>query len=211
MKKTKKYKEVLRLQEIIEHHKNIISKGKAKNKEARKKMLDRIKQYEQRVLEIEKNEKESLDQEKLNEKYTLKLKPKKKNNFFNVSVLKKNIDRNKNNEFILKKKIKNSLTELKKLNQLIVKQQKLQKNNEAIFTQAEIDKLKKKLNKYSDEYSKIPKTKKSFIPNHWEKANLSSSLAIMRGSGLIYSPINAQAQRQTKGYKKRKKNKRKKK
>ena len=115
------------------------------------------------------------------------------------------------NENLLKNKIKKKLVELKKLNQLIVQQQKSQKNIEAVSTQAKIDELKNKLKEYGEQYSNIPKIKKNFIPDHWEKANLSSSLAIMRGSGLIYSPINAQAQRQTKGYKKGKKNKRKKK
>ena len=90
MKKTKKYKEVLRLQEIIEHHKNIISKGKAKNKEARKKMLDRIKQYEQRVLDLSNTKhKEKLSEKKVNDrlaKYGLKLKPKKKSKLVPVNI-----------------------------------------------------------------------------------------------------------------------------
>ena len=64
----KKNKEISKLQDIIEHHKNIISKGRAKNKEARKKMLDRIKQYEQRVLDLSNTKhKEKLSEKKVND------------------------------------------------------------------------------------------------------------------------------------------------
>ena len=62
----KKNKEISKLLDKIEHHKNIISRGSA-NKEAQKKMLDKIKKYEQRRLNLsdtkhkEEKEKEEKD------------------------------------------------------------------------------------------------------------------------------------------------------
>lgn len=184
----------------------IISLGFSNKKyRTRKKFTSKKRSSCNRINDIEKRLKELGYKAQISK--PLKIIPKKESSI--KTNIKINIKKNKNNVFLLKKKIRTSLAELKKLNQLIVKQQKLQKNIEAISTQAKIDKLKNKLKEYGEQYSNIPKIKKNFIPDHWEKANLSSSLAIMRGSGLIYSPINSQAQRQTKGYKKRKKNKKK--
>ena len=115
------------------------------------------------------------------------------------------------NEVKLKRKINSLSNKVKDLNKKILQQQKFKKNKDAVATQIQLENTKQELSKISNQYANLPKTKKNFIPDHSEKANLSSSLAIMRGSGLIYSPINSQAQRQTKGYKKVKTNKKKKK
>lgn len=81
-----KNKEISKLLDKIEHHKNIISRGSA-NKEAQKKMLDKIKKYEQRILNLSdtkhKEEKEISD---MLAKYGLKLKPKKKNKLGPVKI-----------------------------------------------------------------------------------------------------------------------------
>jgi len=176
------------------------SKNSSRKKNVRRNFLNnRINSFEERLKELNYNIKIS--------KKT-KIKPNKKTS--KKSDLKIDIKKNKNNLFLLKNKIRKNLAELKKLNQLIIQQQKSQKNNEAISTQAKIDKLKNKIKEYGEQYSNMPKIKKNFIPDHSEKANLTSSLTIMRESGLIYSPINAQAMRQTKGYKKSKKGKKKK-
>jgi|TARA_Y100000294_G_C8457886_1_gene297356 hypothetical protein len=130
---------------------------------------------------------------------------------FEVLFSKNKIKSKVNYNVSLKTKIKNLLTEIKKLNKLIVQQQKLQKNNDAISTQIKIDNLKEELMKISKKYSITEKTKKKeFFQGFKDHKYSHSSLSDLKG----YLPINRQAASIT-GYKKKnkkgKKNKMKKK
>ena len=100
-------------------------KMRKKNKEILK--LNEKIEYFKFLINSKNSSKEKKDRQKLSNKIT-----KCKQIIFEIE-----------NEVKSKRKINHLLTELQKLNKLILQQQKLQKNNDAISTQIKIDNIKK--------------------------------------------------------------------